>query len=278
MKSNQHEREAESQDPAESQHLLEGRDVESQSRSAASPPQQHQAPESRESNGEPRVCRICFDGEDPEEARTNPLISPCCCSGSSSFCLQKWRETSKHSSRSQAFYRCEVCHYEYQFKRLDHAAFLAHPVFVGILFALLLTSSSFLLGFVPIIQACLAAYDINPQGWGHAAIHFMDGMMLLGLVGLVWMNGSAANVRRPSRPSPFFCTPDATPCTCFADAGCGEACGPLVLILIAALAVIGLAVSIPAAITFLYEKVDQAAGKTVEMGSYPWRCFKGSYP
>eukprot|EP00200_Dunaliella_tertiolecta_P001868 CAMPEP_0202350914 /NCGR_PEP_ID=MMETSP1126-20121109/7785_1 /ASSEMBLY_ACC=CAM_ASM_000457 /TAXON_ID=3047 /ORGANISM="Dunaliella tertiolecta, Strain CCMP1320" /LENGTH=71 /DNA_ID=CAMNT_0048942959 /DNA_START=798 /DNA_END=1013 /DNA_ORIENTATION=+ len=54
-------------------------------------------------------------------------------------------------------------------------------------------------------------------------------------------------------------------CTSFAGAGCGEACGPLMLILIAVLAVIGLAVSIPAAISFLYEKVDQAAGKTVEM-------------
>eukprot|EP00983_Pelagomonas_calceolata_P081475 1155594-Pelagomonas_calceolata.AAC.1 len=65
------------------------------------------------------------------------------------------------------------------------------------------------------------------------------------------------------------CTPPCHPLLAhaLAGAGCGEACGPLMLILIAVLAVIGLAVSIPAAISFLYEKVDQAAGKTVEMVS-----------
>jgi len=30
-------------------------------------------------------CRICFDGESSDEASTNPLISPCLCSGSSSY-------------------------------------------------------------------------------------------------------------------------------------------------------------------------------------------------
>uniref|UniRef100_A0A7S3QR40 Uncharacterized protein n=1 Tax=Dunaliella tertiolecta TaxID=3047 RepID=A0A7S3QR40_DUNTE len=32
------------------------------------------------------------------------------------------------------------------------------------------------------LQACLAAYDIKLQGLGHAAIQFVDGIMLLGLV------------------------------------------------------------------------------------------------
>lgn len=58
--------------------------------------------------GEPRTCRICFEGDDGDPS--NPLISPCLCSGSSRFvhrqCLAQWRET---GHRQDACWQCEVC-------------------------------------------------------------------------------------------------------------------------------------------------------------------------
>lgn len=59
------------------------------------------------------ACRICFEQETAEsQDRSNPLICPCMCSGSSKYvhrqCLQQWRET---NHRADASYQCEVCKY-----------------------------------------------------------------------------------------------------------------------------------------------------------------------
>lgn len=47
--------------------------------------------------------------------------------------------------------------------------------------------------------------------------------------------------------------------------GCGEVCGPLVLLVLAGAAVVGLVVAVPASLRFLYEQVDKATGRTVAM-------------
>jgi len=220
-----------------------------------------------------KVCRICFDCEGHgAEAHDNPLISPCLCAGSSRYvhrkCLQQWRETSKASGRSQAFYRCEVCHYEYRYVRLDGAAFLSHPAVVGATFAALLLAVAALLGFVPLVQACLGAYAIPFTGAAHVAVHLADGLLVLGLVSFVLQLCVARQCRAADHcPAIWFC-PDCGPAA--ADcaglgAGCGEVCGPLILLALVAAAVVGLLAVVPASLKWLYGLFDAAAGATVAM-------------
>jgi hypothetical protein len=59
------------------------------------------------------TCRICHDAEPRVD-----LISPCHCNGFSRFvhrdCLAEWRRR----NINQGYYRCEVCHFHYQYYRL----------------------------------------------------------------------------------------------------------------------------------------------------------------
>merc|ERR1719449_327352 len=68
----------------------------------------HQEPEEEE-----RLCRICL-GSDEEPS--NLLFRPCSCSGTMAWvhmdCLDRWR---RESTNSRSFYRCDQCHFEYQF-------------------------------------------------------------------------------------------------------------------------------------------------------------------
>ena len=45
----------------------------------------------------PKICRICYGEEDPNEDTTNPLVQPCKCSGSLKYihlnCLKQWLST-----------------------------------------------------------------------------------------------------------------------------------------------------------------------------------------
>lgn len=63
-----------------------------------------------------KFCRICHDSED--NGADGRLFRPCRCSGTMAWvhveCLDKWRRA---SANSQSFYRCDQCHYEYQFGR-----------------------------------------------------------------------------------------------------------------------------------------------------------------
>lgn len=66
-----------------------------------------------------RQCRICQETE-PD----NELISPCQCRGFSRFvhrdCLAEWRRRNVN----QSYFRCEVCHFQYQYYRLRYGKFL----------------------------------------------------------------------------------------------------------------------------------------------------------
>jgi hypothetical protein len=61
---------------------------------------------------EPKMCRICHDTFD---SNSNPLISPCLCSGSIKYvhrkCLNSWRYA--HSYDHLNFIRCNICHMRY---------------------------------------------------------------------------------------------------------------------------------------------------------------------
>ncbi|CEF70344.1 Zinc finger, RING-CH-type domain and Zinc finger, RING/FYVE/PHD-type domain-containing protein [Strongyloides ratti] len=56
-----------------------------------------------------RICRICFDGNSP-----NDMVSPCKCKGSCQYvhnsCLTKWYESSGRGS-------CEICKFEFLISR-----------------------------------------------------------------------------------------------------------------------------------------------------------------
>lgn len=63
-----------------------------------------------------KFCRICHDSEDGRA--DGRLFRPCNCRGTMAWvhveCLDKWRQA---STNPQSFYRCDQCHYEYQFGR-----------------------------------------------------------------------------------------------------------------------------------------------------------------
>ncbi|KAI6136575.1 hypothetical protein F5141DRAFT_1075440 [Pisolithus sp. B1] len=93
-----------------------------------------------------KICRICFDGEDPALGR---LIKPCLCTGSISYvhvkCLQRWRT---QSSGDNAFYRCPQCRFHYRFARTKVVGLATNPLAVGVLssflFTILVMCSSFI--------------------------------------------------------------------------------------------------------------------------------------
>ncbi|SCV68644.1 BQ2448_765 [Microbotryum intermedium] len=84
------------------------------------PPSRPTAPVAEEE----KVCRICFDGEDPDLGR---LFSPCKCRGTSRHvhvsCLAVWRA---RSARASSFYQCDQCGYQYKFRRTAMASILSH--------------------------------------------------------------------------------------------------------------------------------------------------------
>lgn len=80
-------------------------------------PAGHPAPNStRHSAPATTPPRAGFEGDTGDA--DNPLISPCLCSGGSSFihrqCLQQWR---LHGNRTDSFYKCPTCGYRYEYRR-----------------------------------------------------------------------------------------------------------------------------------------------------------------
>ncbi|KAG0301841.1 hypothetical protein BGZ97_002585 [Linnemannia gamsii] len=73
------------------------------------------------------------DNEEDEESGNGRLISPCLCKGSTRYihlgCLEQWRTT---SPRRENFYRCEICHYEYSFRRPWAASILGNKWFLRV--------------------------------------------------------------------------------------------------------------------------------------------------
>eukprot|EP00200_Dunaliella_tertiolecta_P001885 CAMPEP_0202350074 /NCGR_PEP_ID=MMETSP1126-20121109/7292_1 /ASSEMBLY_ACC=CAM_ASM_000457 /TAXON_ID=3047 /ORGANISM="Dunaliella tertiolecta, Strain CCMP1320" /LENGTH=419 /DNA_ID=CAMNT_0048941973 /DNA_START=51 /DNA_END=1310 /DNA_ORIENTATION=+ len=222
--------------------------------------------EGKKAEAEPpaRICRICFDSEEEPD---NPLIHPCLCQGSHGSvhrkCLQTWRDTQRASLHSQAYFRCEICHYEYQYVRLDSAACIAHPVVVATAFLLMLFAICTLLGVVPIIQACLEAYDIHFTGWLHVLVHLCDGLMVMGLVSVMMVACTSPQLAR-MQPARLGYNCSLIMCWC-RMIGCGQVCGPVWLASLAVLAFLGLINSIPVAFMILYHVAKVLTGATVRM-------------
>eukprot|EP00877_Chromochloris_zofingiensis_P003918 jgi/Chrzof1/13527/Cz08g00320.t1 len=129
------------------------------------------------SGRELRTCRICFEQEEESPEPDNPMISPCLCSGSSRYvhrkCLQQWRLT---NHRSDAYYQCEVCKFKYQYRRLWWADLIGSKVTILLCFLLLVCSTCYVLGFVPVLRPFAAS-----KGW---QIHVLNGIAMMGILGL----------------------------------------------------------------------------------------------
>jgi len=86
-------------------------------------------------------CRICQDANPVEE-----LISPCHCRGFSRFvhrdCLEEWRRRNVN----QSYYRCEVCHFQYQYYRLRFGKVLESAWTSGFFSLVLMISAIILSG------------------------------------------------------------------------------------------------------------------------------------
>lgn len=155
------------------------------------------------------TCRICFEQETAEsQDRSNPLICPCMCSGSSKYvhrqCLQQWRKT---NHRADASYQCEVCKYRYRYQRLWWASILGHQVTLAIMFVLVMAASIAVLGYIPVTNdmfgkgsSSSSSSDPSPSpspspggggsgsSWNidapYPVIHLLNGLIMLGIVGL----------------------------------------------------------------------------------------------
>ncbi|KAI1846455.1 hypothetical protein JX266_007352 [Neoarthrinium moseri] len=182
--------------------------------------------------GKPRECYICRTlvyptyveptglgqmlGRPPTRAYEDEdgrLICPCKCSGSTKWvhegCIQQWRYTNIGSTN---YRRCERCHYEYRFQRMDWAQRLRSPILAFALAVMIVALLIFLLGFIgdqvlglwldpagTIYGALGGEVDdweldldldaselgldaLDDDGW---SLHFLKGLFSLGLVGMV---------------------------------------------------------------------------------------------
>lgn len=184
----------------------------------------------------------------------DPLISPCMCDGGSKYvhrrCLQLWREASLQNGTA-AYYQCEVCHYKYQFRRMAVGAVLGSPWTAGATFALALAASSFVLGFVPIIQALL---DVKSS----LLLHLADGLILVGLIGFLVMLASGCREGGGLYVHPYG------PIWCY-DCG-GGACaageaGAGCLVVMVAVAAVGLVFTVLYGYRALYAALERQMGR-----------------
>ncbi|KAI5476868.1 ORMDL family protein [Pseudohyphozyma bogoriensis] len=145
---------------------------EAQARAGAAPEREAGAadepPAQAEGAGEEeKMCRICFDGEDPELGR---LFSPCQCRGTSRFvhvkCLDRWRAASAGS----AFYKCDQCGYEYKLRRTKIAGLAQNPIALSgvtiAAFTLLIFFAGFIANFILSAVDARAAAMRESGGFG----------------------------------------------------------------------------------------------------------------
>ncbi|OAQ34757.1 hypothetical protein K457DRAFT_133220 [Linnemannia elongata AG-77] len=162
-----------------------------------------------------RRCRICLEGEEDDSSRSNSqdrgrrnhshnyfggggqdhsdeedeesgkgrLISPCLCKGSTRYihlgCLEQWRTT---STLRENFYRCEICHYEYSFRRPWAASILGSKWFLRVTTVLIVILLAYAFAWIG------RAIDSN-GAWQWKKQFFPDGdFPLKRVMGLDWMD------------------------------------------------------------------------------------------
>ncbi|GAA5898641.1 hypothetical protein JCM6882_000886 [Rhodosporidiobolus microsporus] len=124
------------------------------------------------------VCRICFDGPDEEMGK---LFSPCLCSGTSRFvhqaCLEQWRQASRNA---RSFYACDLCKYQYRFRRTALARIVTSKVTVTLLTSYIFLFLVFLSGFIA--NSLISVVETRQASLGNSVLSdlFVADHVLLG--------------------------------------------------------------------------------------------------
>lgn len=122
------------------------------------------------------TCRICLGN-----AIDGRLISPCVCKGSMKYvhvyCLDKWRHASPHRKH---FFECELCKYNYSFRRTWLIRMLQNRTVIHMLTAFCFLLCSLLSG---VVVQCMIGFDAYQQ---HGVWSFlMYGSIVLSIYGML---------------------------------------------------------------------------------------------
>lgn len=181
---------------------------------------------------------------------------------------------------SLSFYRCEICHYKYELRRLWWGAVLRHPATAACTFILLALLSSIVLGYVPLVQVVLGTKRtsvITSSTAGAVMMHTANGVVMLGLIGFVLLALEACCVHACPLyidPYPCYMAPDCCgPCVhgvsadalggaCAAGDEAAVVCGVLCLVAMAAAAVAGVLYLFFNCFSSLYARFCDGLGAT----------------
>ena len=130
-----------------------------------------------------KQCRICLEVEEPgNEDPDNPLISPCLCSGHSRYvhrnCLQQWRTT---TNRQDASYQCEICKFQYQYRRMWYAEILGSIHTGRILFIIIFSLLCYSIGCIVRWESDFEPGECN--AFARLALHMVGGLVAIAFVG-----------------------------------------------------------------------------------------------
>lgn len=182
-------------------------------------------------------------------------------------------------SGSLSYYRCEICHYKYEMRRLWWGALLRHPATAAAAFVVLALLASVVLGYVPLVQALLGTKRtsaVTSTAFGAVMMHTANGIIMLGLLGFVLLALEACCVHACPLyidPYPCYLMPDCAPCchgasvdamggACAAGDEAAVVCGALCLIAMAAAAVAGVAYLFLNCFSSLYARFCDGLGAT----------------
>jgi hypothetical protein len=165
---------------------------------------------------DPKVCKFCLSGGE-EESR---LISPCLCAGGSRYvhrhCLDEWRK----NNMANAFYRCEICHYTYTYRRIWWSKLLESRYTIMLLTLGIMIASIVVFGSISARTTNLIYYWLMERSYQEPARlqKLIHGLTIVGVPGLLLLlrdllssglgrevvNSSARNA---DRGAPFYYAP-----------------------------------------------------------------------
>ncbi|KAG2453657.1 hypothetical protein HYH02_001870 [Chlamydomonas schloesseri] len=147
---------------------------------------------------------------------------------------------------TQAHYRCEICHFEYQFRRIWWARLLGAHETAVVMFLLLLGAASWVLGYIPILSALLQVNKTGLTLGPRVGIHLLDGLVIVGLIGFAAFVATACTGggATPGPSGPCYCDPGFVHCGGCQCSGGGDECGAILAIALVAMAAVGLAFTV----------------------------------
>lgn len=112
-----------------------------------------------------------------------------------------------------------MCKFRYQYRRLWWATLLGHRLTVLASFLLLVTTLTWVTGYIPLMPSTTA----NKVPW--VVLHILNGVVVMGVLGVVL--SVASIICRAAGITTFWCLPDAVVHSCCLC--CSECSGPSLL-------------------------------------------------